>query len=314
MKSLNKWIAFGLVATVIASIALTSGCSCTNDVEPKEKVVTSEVTIDEAGLLVKQGQDGEWYAYYNDIVAENYTGVVKKDGTDDWYYVKDGKVDFSYTGYADNMYGTWYVKDGKVDFNYTGSDTAEENGSEVAYVVENGKVTSKNGQAPTTQAPTTYVATVTKVEKVTEKETKKPKTTTAKGSTTTRPAQTLSTTKSGGTAGTTKQSTTKTSTTKTSTTKPSTTKTSTTKPSVNINTYVAYAKSYGQSIGLVYGDRCANWVTPIIITTNRSDAEMKYYIRERLDSYKNSEGATHFKVWYEPSTQEAGAYDLYIAW
>ncbi len=33
-----------------------------------------------------------------------------------WWYIKNGKVDFSYTGFAKNQYGWWYCKNGKVDF------------------------------------------------------------------------------------------------------------------------------------------------------------------------------------------------------
>ena len=37
-----------------------------------------------------------------------------------WYYYTDNKIDTSYTGLADNRYGTWYVKNGKLDLSYTG--------------------------------------------------------------------------------------------------------------------------------------------------------------------------------------------------
>lgn len=65
--------------------------------------------------LIKEGN--EWYLYKNGEVdrmtslAENVHG---------WWYVKDGKIDFSYTGIASNQHGIWYVSKGKIDFNFSG--------------------------------------------------------------------------------------------------------------------------------------------------------------------------------------------------
>ena len=72
--------------------------------------------------LVKH-TDGNWYAVKNAYVDFSVTGLVKNDGTygvEGWYYVKNAVVDFSYNGLCSNAYGSWYVKNGHVDFTYSG--------------------------------------------------------------------------------------------------------------------------------------------------------------------------------------------------
>ena len=65
----------------------------------------------------RAGHEGEWRYVVNskneivDTVAENQYG---------WWRVKDGIVDFSYTGIAENEYGWWRIVDGKVDFDANG--------------------------------------------------------------------------------------------------------------------------------------------------------------------------------------------------
>ncbi|MBQ2015908.1 MAG: hypothetical protein II207_02785, partial [Clostridia bacterium] len=48
----------------------------------------------------------------------NDTLVTQENGV--WGVYEDGKLT-DYTGLAQNEYGTWYVKAGKVDFTYSGS-------------------------------------------------------------------------------------------------------------------------------------------------------------------------------------------------
>ena len=70
---------------------------------------------------------------FNESIEQNING---------WWYIKNGKVDFGYTGVKNNANGWWYVKKGKVDFNYNGF-ASNENGW---WYIENGKVTfKKNG-------------------------------------------------------------------------------------------------------------------------------------------------------------------------
>lgn len=64
----------------------------------------------------------------------NDTLVTKENGT--WGVFNDGKLDESYNGLATNEYGTWYIKDGAVDFSYSGQvDFAGQ-----TFTVEGGKV------------------------------------------------------------------------------------------------------------------------------------------------------------------------------
>lgn len=60
-----------------------------------------------------KNENGWWYVR-NGKVQFNYTGVANFKNDYGWWYVKNGKVDFTYTGKAKNNYGTWNVKNGKV--------------------------------------------------------------------------------------------------------------------------------------------------------------------------------------------------------
>ncbi len=42
------------------------------------------------------------------------TGVMQDPASGKWYYYRNGKIDTSYTGFAENRYGTWYVESGLV--------------------------------------------------------------------------------------------------------------------------------------------------------------------------------------------------------
>ena len=59
-----------------------------------------------------------WYYVRNGKVDLSYTGMAKnKYG---WWYITNGKLNTKYTGMAKNQYGWWYIKNGKVDLTYTG--------------------------------------------------------------------------------------------------------------------------------------------------------------------------------------------------
>ncbi len=66
--------------------------------------------------------DGKTYYYDSD-------GVLQKDGvvgnkTDGYYYAdKNGVIDYSFTGIAQNSKGSWYCKKGKVDFTFRNAVT-----------------------------------------------------------------------------------------------------------------------------------------------------------------------------------------------
>lgn len=83
-------------------------------------------------------EGSEKVAYVNNQKALNYTGVCS-DGKD-WYFVRNGVVDTYYNGIAGNELGDWYVKAGKVDFTYTNSYSV--NGT--TYKVEQGKAVANS--------------------------------------------------------------------------------------------------------------------------------------------------------------------------
>ena len=102
---------------------------------------------------------GDGWALYQDSAVVDYTGLVYNDlehgGQEGWYYVKNGYVDFSYTGLvkydgASNgikagAAGWYFVKNGNVKFSYTGlvKYTADEElfgGVSGWYYVKNGNV------------------------------------------------------------------------------------------------------------------------------------------------------------------------------
>lgn len=90
---------------------------------PRKETSSSTGTTSSTGtgkLSDTKDADGNWY-YYVDGKKSNVTTVAKnKNG---WYYVKNGKVDFTFTGIASNENGTWYLEKGRVTFKYNGTVT-----------------------------------------------------------------------------------------------------------------------------------------------------------------------------------------------
>lgn len=67
---------------------------------------------------IKKAEDGNWYFYRNGNIDYNYTGLgVNSFG---WWYVKNGMVDFSANTVAKFKDSYWYIKNGKYDPTYTG--------------------------------------------------------------------------------------------------------------------------------------------------------------------------------------------------
>ena len=78
--------------------------------------------------------DYEWYYYKNGKIDYSVNSIVKNQYG--WWKVTNGKVDFSYNGLANNDYGWWMLQNGKVDFDFNGL-VCNQNGF---WVVKNGKV------------------------------------------------------------------------------------------------------------------------------------------------------------------------------
>ena len=66
-----------------------------------------------------------------------YSFALNRNG---WWYLRDGKVQFGFTGIADGMVNgenaSWYVREGRVNLEYSGSVTLNNR----AYSIKNGKV------------------------------------------------------------------------------------------------------------------------------------------------------------------------------
>lgn len=76
--------------------------------------------FDSVYLPDSPASDGTWYIRYkssNNIAYGVTTVICNSYG---WWYVEDGKVDFSYNGFAENPFGFWYIRNGKVIFDYYG--------------------------------------------------------------------------------------------------------------------------------------------------------------------------------------------------
>ncbi len=65
------------------------------------------------------GTDSWWYVVGSEVQT-SYTGVADYSNSSGWWYIKNGKVDFTANTVAKNKYGWWYVLGGKVQFDFTG--------------------------------------------------------------------------------------------------------------------------------------------------------------------------------------------------
>ena len=53
---------------------------------------------------------------YSQEVGNNYTGLYKDQELNKWFYLVNGKIDYSYNGFVQNEYGWWYVENGTITF------------------------------------------------------------------------------------------------------------------------------------------------------------------------------------------------------
>ncbi len=96
---------------------------------------TNGVIQDTEGTI---GTKGDWYYVKGSEVLTDYTGVANYKNDYGWWYIKNGKVDFTANTVASNKYGWWYVVGGKVQFDYTG--VANYSNSSGWWYIKNGKV------------------------------------------------------------------------------------------------------------------------------------------------------------------------------
>lgn len=95
------------------------------------------------GLQDMADPDGNWYYKKDGKVDTTFTGLA--ENINGWWYVKDGKVDFGFCGFCPNEWGTWYVKYGHIDFQNWSIEYGTINGSEGWYLVEANKFVKKTG-------------------------------------------------------------------------------------------------------------------------------------------------------------------------
>ncbi|MCC8150026.1 MAG: hypothetical protein LIO96_00780 [Lachnospiraceae bacterium] len=101
----------------------------------KVKFNKNSVIQDTTGAI---GTKGTWYYVVGSKVQTSYTGVADYANANGWWYIKNGKVDFTANTVAKNKNGWWYVVGGKVQFGYTGvSNYSNANGW---WYIKNGKV------------------------------------------------------------------------------------------------------------------------------------------------------------------------------
>ena len=109
-------------------------------------------------LVVRANPNGEYYAFYGNDIAYDYTGIAPNNSG--WWRIVWGKVDYNANGVFQNDNGWWYVKNGKVDFSFTG--ITKYNG--VTYAVVGGQAKVK-AETETTKTNTKYDSTKLKVKK-----------------------------------------------------------------------------------------------------------------------------------------------------
>ena len=121
----------GFLLAVVLSAAMLAGGAGAYTLSPQEAYAAAPYSVSKAA-------DGNWYYYENgrvkhiDTVAQNSNG---------WWVIRDGKVDFSYTGFAENSNGWWYCRGGKVQFGVNDVIQGTVKGENAWWHVVGGKVT-----------------------------------------------------------------------------------------------------------------------------------------------------------------------------
>lgn len=112
-------------------------------------VQNGKVNFGYNGLLyadnIRQNYNGQtityngWYYFQNGKLSTG-NGIAKAG--DKYVYVNHGKIDYSYTGVADNKNGTWFLRNGVVGFDLNGIVS---DGKNYYYVVKSQVMTNCNG-------------------------------------------------------------------------------------------------------------------------------------------------------------------------
>ena len=95
---------FKKVLAIFALAAVLAGSSVAPALSVNAQAAVTQDVVPKA--------DG-WYYTENGEVVKTDTVAKNKNG---WWVIRDGKVDFTYNGFAENKNGWWYCKGGKVQF------------------------------------------------------------------------------------------------------------------------------------------------------------------------------------------------------
>ena len=97
------------VLAIFALAAVLAGSSVAPTLSVNAQAAVTQDVVPKA--------DG-WYYTENGEVVKTDTVAKNKNG---WWVIRDGKVDFTYNGFAENQNGWWYCKGGKVHLMSTAS-------------------------------------------------------------------------------------------------------------------------------------------------------------------------------------------------
>ncbi len=105
-------------------------------------IESGKVTFKKQGILQDStgalGSKNDWYYVIESKVQTGFTGLSNFSNENGWWYIKNGKVDFTHNGVDQNNNGWYYVTGGKVQFGFTGlANYSNVNGW---WYIKNGKV------------------------------------------------------------------------------------------------------------------------------------------------------------------------------
>ena len=131
----KQWWLWALLAALIIGILVGfKACDKISDNSLDDVRVTTTASADQTTTVAPKASEGA-SATANDVVVPAGASVQKL--SEGWgLYDANRRLVTSYNGIASNNNGTWYIKNGKVDFDFTGNLTV--NGT--TYPVKGGKV------------------------------------------------------------------------------------------------------------------------------------------------------------------------------
>ena len=134
-----KWVR--TIAATLAVVMSLGGSAPVMAAGEQAAAVSEDTSKSDAKLngLQEDTATGKILYYKNGEVDQTLTSVVKaKNGN--WYYVRKGAVDFSFSGFARNQNGWWYVEDGMVSFRTNGMIKGKVKGESATWYVRRSKV------------------------------------------------------------------------------------------------------------------------------------------------------------------------------